>query len=155
METTTIKQKKVAATVYIRNATGGFDCPTCGVSKNSHSTMFYHMKKHTGEKKYKCADCDAGFIQKSALDQHCLLIHSPTITRWGCPCCDHKCSSKYNMLIHIGRRHGAGWIPVMAPGNGCIGCRRTFSSETAYAYHATVCFAEDAPFSLELSPAAV
>jgi hypothetical protein len=55
---------------------------------------------------------------------------------------------KANLLIHIGRKHGAGWIPAPAmtkdddvKGCECSGCTRPFSSATAYYYHAIQCFA--------------
>ena len=148
--TTTVAKSRAPQNTYVRNAAGALLCPTCGVTKNRHNTMFYHMKKHTGEKKYSCTECDSSFVQKSGLDHHRLVVHSPTQMHWNCPCCAHVCHNKYNMLIHIGRRHGEGWIPALLPNGGCPGCKKTFASATAYSYHATSCFGEDAPFSLEL-----
>ena len=150
-KTHTHTRTRTPANIYVRNAAGDLVCPTCGVTKKRHNTMFYHMKKHSGEKKYVCTECDAGFVQKSGLDQHCMLAHSSVQTNWLCPCCTHVCSNKYNMLIHIGRRHGEGWIPPLPTNGECLGCHRSYASATAYAYHATCCFAEDAPFSLELA----
>jgi hypothetical protein len=46
---------------------------------------------------------------------------------------------KANLIIHIGRRHGAGWIPPIEE-SGCTGCNKQFSSATAYYYHAVQCF---------------
>jgi rubredoxin len=128
---------------YLRNEKGEFVCPDCGVTKARQNTMFYHMKKHAGDLKHVCTVCDKGFIQKSGLQQHMLQAHptegcAPT---WECPLCPHTCRMKSNMLIHIGRKHGEGWIPCIgAEGGTCTGCKKTFASATAYYYHAVQCF---------------
>jgi len=125
---------------YIRNAKGEFVCPDCGVIKERQNTMFYHMKKHLGELKHVCTECSKGFIQKSGLTQHMLQAHPAPedLPSWSCPCCDHVSRMKANLMIHIGRKHGDGWIPPL--NNDCTGCDRSFSSATAYYYHAVTCF---------------
>ena len=148
--------KKVAATktTYIRNEIGEFVCPHCGVTKARQNTMYYHMKKHTGEMSHFYSVCDKGFIQKSGLDQHMLQAHpkeaaaaGTDVTEYDCPCCDHSCRMKANLVIHIARKHGDGWIPSVPTAGGatCAGCDRSFSSPTAYYYHAATCFCEKAP----------
>jgi len=129
---------------YVRNEKGEFVCPDCGVTKVRQNTMFYHMKKHTGEMSHICNICTKGFIQKSGLTQHMLQAHpSPdALPSWNCPCCNHTARMKANLLIHIGRMHGTGWIPS-AESTGevnCTGCKRAFASPTSYYYHAVQCF---------------
>jgi hypothetical protein len=104
--------------------------------------MFYHMKKHTGEKPHVCSHpgCEMSFVQKSGLTQH-MLTHGGG-KELACPCCDHSSKTKANLLIHIGRKHGESWIPAMKEGR-CTGCNKICSSVTAYCYHAVRCF--DAP----------
>ena len=126
---------------YIRNDDGHFVCPECGEIKARQNTMFYHMKKHAGDMQHICPEqgCGKAFIQKSGLQQHTMQMHSPGATLWSCPCCDHTCKMKANLIIHIGRKHGKGWIPAM-DASGCTGCKKEFSSATAYYYHAVQCF---------------
>lgn len=152
-----VSATKKAATIYIRNAAGEFVCPHCGVTKARQNTMYYHMKKHTGEMSHVCGVCSKGFIQKSGLDQHMLQAH-PTeaaaagtdVTEYDCPCCDHSCRMKANLVIHIARKHGDGWIPTVPTAGGatCERCDRSFSSPTAYYYHAAACFCEKAPVAI-------
>jgi hypothetical protein len=141
---------KTAKTLYIRNAAGEFVCPHCGITKARQNTMYYHMKKHTGEMSHICGVCSKGFIQKSGLDQHMLQAHSTGVTEYECPCCDHSCKMKANLVIHIARKHGDGWIPTVPTAGGaiCTGCERSFSSPTAYYYHAAACFCAKAPTTI-------
>lgn len=140
--------------IYIRNEKGEFVCPDCGVIKARQNTMYYHMKKHTGEMSHFCGVCAKGFIQKSGLQQHMLQAHpcaaaaaGADVTGYNCPCCDHSCKMKANLIIHIARKHGETWIPHMSTVTGgiCSGCDRNFSSATAYYYHAATCFIDKAP----------
>jgi hypothetical protein len=113
--------------------------------------MYYHILKHTGTMKHTCpvAGCGKGFIQKSGLTQHMNQVHADVVNApvFSCPCCTHTARQKPNLLIHIGRKHGDGWIP-RAVGAGavlCKGCDKEFQSPTAYYYHAVSCFAKQAP----------
>jgi len=141
---------------YIRNADGGFVCPECGEIKARQNTMFYHMKKHAGDAPHVCKEpgCGKAFIQKSGLQQHMMQTHPAEgqAPSWTCPAtgCDHVCRMKANLVIHIGRKHGEGWIPPLAE-DGCTGCKKTFASPTAYYYHAATCFTAPSVFSEILS----
>lgn len=142
--------------VYHKNEKGEFVCPDCGVTKARQNTMFYHMKKHAGDKSYVCNVCSKGFIQKSGLVQHMLQAHAAPDSppAFACPCCDHTAKMKANLLIHIGRKHSDGWIPAVdgAGACACAGCKREFSSATAYYYHAVQCFTVPDEMKQKLSP---
>jgi hypothetical protein len=143
-------------TKYIKNDAGLFVCPDCGETKKRQNTMFYHMKKHTGNYDYPCkeAGCDKAFIQKSGLEQHMMQVHRKEKgVQWSCPCCDHTCTMKNNMMIHIGRKHGSGWIPEAETKVECLcnGCATVFNSDTAYYYHAISCFEAPADIAEKLA----
>ena len=128
---------------YIRTESG-FSCPECDFVSERQNTMFYHMKKHTGDKTHICPEpgCGMAFVQKSGLTQH-RLIHG-TSEGLTCPCCDHTSKTKANLLIHIGRKHGEDWIPPMKDGI-CTGCNKACASVTAYCYHAVQCYRTAGP----------
>jgi hypothetical protein len=139
---------------YVRNEKGQFVCPDCGEIKDRQNTMFYHMKKHAGHLTHVCKEpgCGKAFIQKSGLQQHTMQAH-PTegAPLWKCPCCPHTCKMKANLTIHIGRKHGDGWIPP-AKDDTCTGCNKSFASVTAYYYHAVQCFQSQAPTGIVVEP---
>ena len=125
---------------YYKNADGHFVCPECNVVKTRQNTMHYHMKKHTGIYEHVC-DCGKEFLHKSGLRQHMFQAHpAPDAAVWNCPCCDHTSKMKANLVIHIGRKHGTGWIPKASDDGACSDCKKSFSSVTAYYYHAVKCF---------------
>ena len=147
---------------YPKNECGLFVCTICGETKLRSNTMYYHMKSHAGIKEYVCDEpgCDSAFIQKSGLTQHKRQAHNhltddssvSSTSTFACPICFHdSAKTKANLLIHIGRKHGTGWIPKMELSGICTGdCNsKILSSETAYAYHATSCFIDKAPKELQ------
>jgi hypothetical protein len=144
---------------YIKNDDGTFTCPECGVIKKHQSTMYYHMKQtHTNESKYKCDECDKGFMQKSLLNNH-IAVHHPDKSdcpTFNCPDkhCDHSSKTKGNLRIHILRIHFADEIDaiykkrtsVETMQHKCRGCKESFKSKTAFYYHAMGCIdLSDAP----------
>ena len=62
---------------YVKNDAGQFVCTHKGCNKtcSRQNTMYYHVMRHRNEFTYKCADCDKGFIQKSAFLHHMAAIH--------------------------------------------------------------------------------
>lgn len=136
---------------YRKNDAGEVVCPHCDYTANRTNTMYYHILKHSGTMKHTCpvAGCGKGFIQKSGLTQHMNQVHADVVhaTVYECPCCDHTCRQKPNLVIHVGRKHGGDWIP-RATGAGsvlCKGCDKEFQSPTSYYYHAVTCFRGSAP----------
>ncbi|KFP33770.1 Zinc finger protein 236, partial [Colius striatus] len=45
-------------------------CTLCEKAFNQKSALQVHMKKHTGERPYKCDYCAMGFTQKSNMKLH-------------------------------------------------------------------------------------
>jgi len=153
----TDKTERVKMT-YIRTPEGAFVCPDCGITKTRQNTMFYHMKKHAGDTPHVCREpgCGKAFIQKSGLQQHTMQTHpvEGAAPLWSCPAegCTHQCRVKVNLIIHVGRKHGEGWIPSLDTTSCCVGCNKLFASPTAYYYHATSCFKAPAAFEELLHP---
>jgi hypothetical protein len=132
---------------YIKNEAGLFVCPECGETKNRSNTMYYHIKKHNGLLDHACPEigCDKRFVHKGGLAQHMAQAHATTEPDLACPCCDHSCRTKANLLIHVARKHGEGWVPVRDNAGDCVGCQKHFASDTAYFYHAVQCFGSTMP----------
>jgi hypothetical protein len=142
---------------YTKNDAGLYVCPECGETKARANTMYYHiMQKHTGETKHVCSveGCGKGFIQKSGLSQHMRQVHRDAADPlMECPFCDHSCATKANLTIHVGRKHGDGWIPEVKSTGPCVctGCKESFQSATAYFYHAVRCFTPPAEIAEALA----
>lgn len=68
--------------------------------------MNRHIKRHTGEKKYACDQCDARFIQNSQLKNH-MRIHDESIS-FDCKICGEKCKTNRALAIHRRKAHQAG-----------------------------------------------
>ena len=60
-----------------------FNCVVCDKNSPSQSVLNRHMVIHTGEKAYKCKECNKTFGFKSALKSHLKRIHRQERT--------HKC----------------------------------------------------------------
>ena len=62
------------------------------------------MRKHTGEKPFKCDLCDAAFVQKSHLTVHTMRKHTSEKT-FKCDLCDAASVRKSHLNLHKKRKH--------------------------------------------------
>jgi len=125
---------------------GIYTCKECGKTTTYASTMHYHIaSRHIKEKPYNCSDCKKGFVQRSLYEKHLAVAHSDTTRNryvgvyYQCSGCSHTSTTKGNCLIHYTRTH-ASWIPAYKKDSECTGCKKIFTSSTAYLYHAINCF---------------
>jgi hypothetical protein len=135
---------------YKKIADGHYECIHCGVVKEKQNTMHYHMKKHAGTYPHKCAHCDKEFLQKKSLDLHVEAKHPETLKKpalLGCPCCDFESRTKANLYIHFMRIHCKDICTFkkksVASAISCGHCEQTYTSQTAYYYHAFNCCKPD------------
>ncbi|KAF2884287.1 hypothetical protein ILUMI_21879 [Ignelater luminosus] len=83
-----------------------FVCEVCGVSLNSRSSHYYHMKKHFG-KTHKCSYCQKMYPNASNLQLHIMSKHTNERPHL-CTVCGKTFSYGnaliYHMRIHTGER---------------------------------------------------
>jgi len=51
-------------------------CTFCGYETDSSTYLKLHQRKHTGEKPYKCPECEQSFARKFVINQHCQRMHN-------------------------------------------------------------------------------
>ena len=74
--------------------------------KNEHS-LEYHMKIHTGERKFKCSECENSFIQQHHLKEHTRRHHSSAkyLLEHKCIPCDKSYKDKGAFQYHMEAMH--------------------------------------------------
>ena len=89
---------------YYSNVSRSFSISPIELAKGD---LNQHMKAHSGEKTYKCIQCEKAFSHKSTLDTH-MMTHTGE-KPYQCTQCDKAFSRTSNhvmhMRTHIGRNH--------------------------------------------------
>ena len=126
---------------YLRTADGRFECPECHAVKRLQSTMHYHMKTHQ-DMRHSCPHCAKTFLQKRTMELHIAAKHTPVRT-FVCPLCPYASAAKGNLLVHCFRLHfheeTTALLKPDAKEKTCRACDRSFTTATAFYYHAKGC----------------
>uniref|UniRef100_A0A8C7EZG1 C2H2-type domain-containing protein n=1 Tax=Oncorhynchus kisutch TaxID=8019 RepID=A0A8C7EZG1_ONCKI len=77
----------------------GKTCEYCGRHFDFVSVYTVHLRTHTGERPYKCIDCDQDFAQLSNLKSH-VKKHNKRCQPLKCPYCKMKFSNSEELLAH-------------------------------------------------------
>ncbi|XP_036798528.1 uncharacterized protein LOC110538076 isoform X2 [Oncorhynchus mykiss] len=77
----------------------GKTCEYCGRHFDFVSVYTVHLRTHTGERPYKCIDCDQDFAQLSNLKSH-VKKHNKRCRPLKCPYCKMKFSNSKELLAH-------------------------------------------------------
>jgi uncharacterized Zn-finger protein len=154
--TPAIAQPVKTTSKYMQDEHGLWICPHCPERKNCRSTLFYHIRRHTGELPHICDVCDKGFNQKQTLDLHMQARHPAEFkaqqtaqknrVEYKCPFdgCDYTSISKGNRRVHVMRTHLAETTNLYCTkeDTGCYSCdicTEEFNSSTNFYYHIAEC----------------
>lgn len=135
---------------YTKNDTGLFVCPHCGETKKNQNTMHYHLKRHDNDMAFACKHCDYKCQFQNTLNLHIAAKHPETEVAKNTPIlkcphtgCTFQTLTHGNRIIHFVRKHCKTETSIILQdtdnGLECRSCKKTFSSSTAFHYHAAHC----------------
>ena len=102
-------------------------CTHCDYRANNLAALNSHLVTHTGERRFKCDQCESSFTQKHCLDKHVRSVHSDE-KPFKCSQCDYSCALQHNMVPHmLSHSEGASF--------SCKECIRVFRSWTGLQRH--------------------
>ncbi|KAG8290716.1 nucleic acid-templated transcription, variant 2 [Homalodisca vitripennis] len=91
---------------FIPKSKAAEKCNICNFATFFHRDLLRHMRKHTGDRPYKCCYCDKGFTRKDKLTDH-KRIHLGD-KRFKCQVCEYRTTDsgalKRHLRIHTDER---------------------------------------------------
>lgn len=81
--------------------------PGCGKCYTRPIRLEEHQRSHTGERPYKCPDCDATFQRDSHLKAHARSHLSDSDKRYPCGLCDKRFWTNQHVKKHVEMVHNA------------------------------------------------
>ncbi|XP_038071910.1 zinc finger protein 729-like [Patiria miniata] len=83
-----------------------YPCHLCDNNFKHSSDLIRHQVVHTGEKRYKCLQCNKAYTAINSLQFHNLRYHeNPGVKPFNCPHCNKCFAKKFSMNDHIRRKH--------------------------------------------------
>ena len=76
----------------------------CNYATTQIHHMKYHIRSHTGEKPFKCRQCDYKAAVNSSITRHVKQVHL-RLKPYICPYCPYKCNTNTGLKLHINNRH--------------------------------------------------
>ncbi|XP_059612833.1 uncharacterized protein LOC132259287 [Phlebotomus argentipes] len=140
----------------------GTVCQTCDFHAKNRTTLLAHLKRHTGELRFKCDVCDKRFLRKMQLKRH-LTIHTgerpymchicskafkvrPNLNshmmshsgekKYKCKFCEKSYQQSYALKVHMQRDH------LDEPRYECPKCLAKFRQKKIRTIHAKTCRGE-------------
>ncbi|XP_055707326.1 zinc finger protein 37-like [Phlebotomus papatasi] len=117
-------------------------CQICGKVSNYSTLHESHMRSHTGEKPFKCNECDKSFRERSSLRSH-MLVHTGAK-----PYVCSNCGAAFRQGAHLRRhmRSHTGEKPYK-----CKVCEKSFTERSILTTHLRVHTGEQ-PFHCQICP---
>ncbi|XP_055705218.1 zinc finger protein 888-like [Phlebotomus papatasi] len=107
-----------------------FKCPHCPQTAISPANLKHHIRTHTGEKPFECADCGKCYLQKCALRIHITMKHDSNKKRTeACHLCGKTFYFTRVLKNHIREIH------TNRERYPCSICGKTYSSKHAVDSH--------------------
>ncbi len=94
---------------------GAWTCKICGKRMKNGGSYNDHMKRHRGDKRFKCGDCGKAFVISSDLAEH-RKIHSG-VWQFSCVFCERGFHFQNNLFNHL--RSHTEEMPYFCVVDGC------------------------------------
>ena len=93
--------------LYMRTHTGEkpFKCKECNFAWTVASILKTHVRTHTGEKRFKCSKCDLAFAQADNLKQHITRTYTGE-KQFKCEWCNYACAVANSLKTHMRTQTG-------------------------------------------------
>lgn len=111
-----------------------FKCSHCPMEFDKPSLCARHERVHTGERPYKCDQCNRGFSQKNSLVSHQKAIHGRE-KPYKCALCPYASSQKGNLRAHVRRLHLFAYNEQQGDVHRCEDCSAVFRNVSSLTSH--------------------